>query len=200
MPILENERHELFAQKLAEGKSATEAYQLAGFKPSRKNASRLRANEGVSARVAELQCNAARASEVSIQSILVELNDAIDVARTKGQAQAMVSASSMKAKISGLLTTKVELEVSRTDDDGVPHFWVESDFPRTIELLLTHTRERYPGDAKMLSWTDAMADTQAQYWPHSYFAWRSPSYHLRRQRKVIDGVAQRATGNGKGEG
>jgi hypothetical protein len=138
--------------------------------------------------------NAARATEVSIQSILVELNDAIGVAKAKGQAQAMVSASGMKAKISGLLTTKVELEVSQAEAEPIPHFWIESDFVRTIEMLLNHARERYPDNTKILSWTDAMADVLKQYWPHSYPAWRSPGYERRRQR-----WAQRMIGNGKGE-
>jgi phage terminase small subunit len=115
VPILKNERHELFAQKLAEGKSATEAYQLAGFKPSRKNASRLRANEDIVARVQKLQETAARSTEVSIQSLIRELDDAIKVAKAKGQAQAMVSAAGMKAKLAGLMVEKQELRVSGDD-------------------------------------------------------------------------------------
>jgi phage terminase small subunit len=38
MPVLENSRRERFAQLIAIGKTATEAYQLAGYKPSRFNA------------------------------------------------------------------------------------------------------------------------------------------------------------------
>jgi hypothetical protein len=62
VPILKNERHELFAQKLAEGKTATEAYQLAGFRPSRKNASRLRAKEDIVCKPALSQSAAAARS------------------------------------------------------------------------------------------------------------------------------------------
>jgi len=36
MPILEDPRHEAFARELTKGKSATEAYEIAGFKPDRK--------------------------------------------------------------------------------------------------------------------------------------------------------------------
>jgi hypothetical protein len=115
VPILENERHELFCQKLAEGKSATEAYVLAGFKPSRKNASRLRAKEDISARVAELQENAARSTQVTLESILGELDEALDTARSRGSASAMVSASAMKAKLSGLLVERQQIEVSSGD-------------------------------------------------------------------------------------
>jgi phage terminase small subunit len=69
MPVLENPRHELFAEELATGKSASEAYALAGFRPSRKNASRLRANEDVTARVTELQAVAARSTAITIETL-----------------------------------------------------------------------------------------------------------------------------------
>lgn len=111
MPILENERYELFAQSLARGETATKAYSDAGYKPSRKNAWRLKTNKDVIERVAELQCNAARSTEVSIQSLIHELDDAIDVARAKGQAQAMVSAAGMKAKLSGLMVERSQVQV-----------------------------------------------------------------------------------------
>ena len=55
MPILANARHERFAQELAAGKTADEAYQNAGFKPNRGNASTLKANQSIIDRVAELQ-------------------------------------------------------------------------------------------------------------------------------------------------
>ena len=56
MPTLKNPRHEKFAQEIAKAKTATaamaaagysdprEAYEMAGYKPSRSNASVLRAN------------------------------------------------------------------------------------------------------------------------------------------------------------
>ena len=93
MPILENQRHELFAQELAKGKTAHEAYRLAGFKESRKNASRLRANEDITARVAELQAVAARSAEITIEACCAELDQAIEIAKANGQATALVSAT-----------------------------------------------------------------------------------------------------------
>lgn len=53
--MLPNPRHERFAQALAAGKTADEAYQEAGYAENRGNATRLKANESVRARVAELQ-------------------------------------------------------------------------------------------------------------------------------------------------
>ncbi len=55
MPILPNPRHESFAQALAKGKTADEAYAQAGYSPNRGNATRLKANEYIRKRVSELQ-------------------------------------------------------------------------------------------------------------------------------------------------
>jgi phage terminase small subunit len=52
--ILENYRHQRFAQELAKGKSATEAYSTAGYKPSRHHACHLQHKRHISQRVAEL--------------------------------------------------------------------------------------------------------------------------------------------------
>jgi hypothetical protein len=109
VPILENERHELFAQQLAQGKSASEAYVLAGFKPSRHNASRLRTKSNICARVREIQHASAKSAEITIASVCAELDDAISVARSKGQANAMVSAASLRARLAGLMVERVEV-------------------------------------------------------------------------------------------
>ena len=60
VPVLANARHEKFAQGLAKGMSATEAYRKAGYKPSDQHASRLARNGKVRARVAELQGSTAK--------------------------------------------------------------------------------------------------------------------------------------------
>lgn len=54
MPVLPNPRHEAFCQALAKGKTADEAYALAGFKPNRGNASTLKQKQSIQKRVAEL--------------------------------------------------------------------------------------------------------------------------------------------------
>lgn len=54
LPILQNQRHELFAQALAKGNSAAAAFVIAGYKENRHNASRLSTKETVIARVGEL--------------------------------------------------------------------------------------------------------------------------------------------------
>ena len=109
MGILTNPRHELFAQELAKGKSATEAYTLAGYKPCRQNAARLTTNDDIRARLAEIQAQAAKKSEVTVQSLLDELEHARARADGLDQLSAAVKAISEKAKISGLLVQKIEV-------------------------------------------------------------------------------------------
>lgn len=73
MPVLDNARHERFAQELAKGKTADEAYTLAGYKPHRGNASTLRANQNIEARIAEILGKGSQRAEVSVARILEEL-------------------------------------------------------------------------------------------------------------------------------
>ena len=62
MPALRNERHEVFAKALADGKSASEAYRAAGYQcaphKARGHGHRLRTREDIAARVAELSAKA----------------------------------------------------------------------------------------------------------------------------------------------
>jgi phage terminase small subunit len=73
MSLLKNPKHERFAQELAGGKTADEAYKGAGYVANRFNASRLKTNEHVLRRVTELQSRAADGVVISRQKILEEL-------------------------------------------------------------------------------------------------------------------------------
>lgn len=55
MPALKNQKHEAFAHALLKGMSADAAYEAAGYKPHRGNASRLRTDESIERRLKELQ-------------------------------------------------------------------------------------------------------------------------------------------------
>ncbi|WP_019170680.1 hypothetical protein [Pseudaminobacter salicylatoxidans] len=104
MPVLPNARHESFAQALAAGKSADEAYAQAGFKPNRGNAARLKANENIRKRVEELQGRVAKKVEVTVESLAHELEEARSLAIAEKQSSAAVSATMGKAKLFGLGT------------------------------------------------------------------------------------------------
>lgn len=73
MSVLRNTRWERFAQELAAGKSATEAYELAGFKPDRGNAAHLQQRNVISQRVSELlfdrQQMAVKATEKAVEKL-----------------------------------------------------------------------------------------------------------------------------------
>jgi hypothetical protein len=116
VPILRNARHEKFAQELAaNGVSAYQAYINAGFRPSRQNAARLRAKEDIAARVLEIQAAGAKSAEISVASLLAELEEARSKATSLNQLSAAVRATAEKAKISGLLVEKQQIEVVNTE-------------------------------------------------------------------------------------
>ena len=70
MAPLKNQRRELFAQALARGNTTDDAYAEAGFSPNRGNAARLKANEYILARVAELQEKAEKRLFLSKQFVI----------------------------------------------------------------------------------------------------------------------------------
>jgi hypothetical protein len=109
VPILTNPKHELFAQALAKGENSSKAYVSAGFKDSRANASRLKANSNIARRVRELSEAGAKSAEITIASLLDELEHARQRADSLGQLSASVKAITSKAAISGLLTQKIEI-------------------------------------------------------------------------------------------
>lgn len=74
MAVLSNPKHEQFAQGLAKGLTADEAYVAAGFKESRGNASRLRSNENISKRVEEIVSRGAERAEVTVAKVMAELS------------------------------------------------------------------------------------------------------------------------------
>src|ERR1700712_3963010 len=73
MPVLSNSRHERFAQAVAQGQPATQAYVTAGYAANEGNAGRLNRNGAVRARVDELLAVGAEKAGVTVQRIVDEL-------------------------------------------------------------------------------------------------------------------------------
>ncbi len=115
MGPLRNPRREAFVRALFEGKSAHQAYADAGYRPCRQNAARMMTFDDIKARLAELQEEAAKASEITVEGICAELDEAIAIAKERGQASAMVSASALRAKLGGLLIDRAQVEVTTRD-------------------------------------------------------------------------------------
>ena len=120
MPVLDNPRHERFAQVLAYGLAQSprwtqaKAYVEAGYNPSDRNvadaaASRLlRKVRPILGRVHEIQQAALRKKKVTVESIVDELEEARALAKDKEHTNTMVAATSAKAKILGLSVDRVE--------------------------------------------------------------------------------------------
>ena len=120
MPPLRNARHEKFCQELAKGQSAHQSYIDAGFRPSRQNAGRLKTKEDVAARVLEIQQAAANRAEITLEGILRELDEAISIAKQKGQPNALINAASLRSRLGGLLTEKIEVTTRNVTTANVP--------------------------------------------------------------------------------
>jgi phage terminase small subunit len=112
MPPLDNPRWERFAQELAKGQSQTGAYLTAGYKGAKSPttaASRLLTNVKVAARVKELQQRGAERAEVTVASLIADLDEDRKLARGAGQASAAVAATMAKAKLLGLVIDRKEV-------------------------------------------------------------------------------------------
>jgi phage terminase small subunit len=73
MPVLRNAKHEKFAQAIANGKTADEAYVAAGYTFNRGNAARLKANESIRKRSEEIKGRVAEKAEWSAADRLISL-------------------------------------------------------------------------------------------------------------------------------
>lgn len=73
MSSLLNPKHEMFAQGLARGQSAVEAYIAAGFKPNSGNACTLKAKESIIKRVSAILSDREKIQELATQRAVTEL-------------------------------------------------------------------------------------------------------------------------------
>jgi hypothetical protein len=112
MPALDNAKHERFAQRVAEGKTADAAYVLAGFARNDSNAARLNGNERVKARVAEILEEAAAQVGVTVASITKRLLAIAVKAESKDDAPMLSVARATLmdvAKLNGIAPDKLQL-------------------------------------------------------------------------------------------
>jgi len=133
MSALENRRHEVFAREMAFGAAAAEAYRHAGYASTgatvEASAMRLAANPEVTRRIAEIAAEGqappaatetaegpgarsalpapcaepASSGEVTVESILSELEQARQLALAKKLPAPAITATLSKAKIAGLM-------------------------------------------------------------------------------------------------
>jgi hypothetical protein len=111
MPLLDNPKHEIYAQELAKGASQKDAYETAGYKPSEQHACRLASNGKVAARVSEIMGKAAVRAEISIASVTESLLRIAEKAEQLRDASGLSVARNAwmdAAKINGLIIDKAE--------------------------------------------------------------------------------------------
>lgn len=111
MPMLDNQRHERFAQALAAGMSQTEAYAEAGYSPDRSNATRLTANDSIVTRVTELQQRAAAGLVITRQYLLERQHGLMEKAEADAEYAAANTALRQLATLAGLYTEQSERRV-----------------------------------------------------------------------------------------
>lgn len=106
---INNCRHEIFANLIAQGNPIHKSYIEAGFKGGRSAASKLLTNVNILARVRVLREIYAAKHEITIAKILEELEKTRVLSIAMGQCHAAVTATMNKAKLAGLLENDQQL-------------------------------------------------------------------------------------------
>ena len=120
MPILENARHERFAQALTAGKTAVDAYEAAGYRRNRGHASTLRRNPKILQRVDEIleskgqiqgrgalaAIERARLTKTAVIEMLLADRE---LARRRGQSSAAIRAAELLGKELGMFVDRAEV-------------------------------------------------------------------------------------------
>lgn len=119
MPVLRSAKHEAFAQAVATGKSATEAYEAAGFKPHRQNAARLMTNDDIVSRVAEIKNRVAEKAEWSAADRLLSLKAIHDASTTDDRRTAIAAIAEANKMQGSYAPTKTE--------NGEPGDWKQAE-------------------------------------------------------------------------
>ena len=109
MTVLANAKHERFAQLVAEGKSASQAYEDAGYKPHRQAASRLLTKVDVATRLSELTARTIEQHDVTIGELIDNYREDRRDARAAKQFGAAVSATTNLAKLCGFMVERQEI-------------------------------------------------------------------------------------------
>lgn len=124
MAVLENAKHELFAQEIAKGRPQREAYKTAGFRAANNNvadvgASRLLSEAKLEARIAELLAVSAVSVGVTVEGQTTHLERIAKAAEQLGEVGGLSVARAAHmdiAKLNGLIIEKKEVRTGALDD------------------------------------------------------------------------------------
>lgn len=145
MPILDKPKWELFAQNLAQGMSANQAYERAGYRPNDSNCIKLKNCQEVQDRVKELLGAIAEKKLVTVEDVLRELLliAKVDIAKAYGENGKLLSIHEIpedtRRAIAGIEVEEL-FEGQGRDKKQIGFttkvkFW---DKPRCLELLGKH--------------------------------------------------------------
>src|SRR5262249_51569771 len=109
MPVLGNPRHERFAQLLAQGKTATDAHELAGYRRNDGNASTLAQRPDIQVRLKAIKGHAAARAVVSVESLIDEAEQVRVCAMDSRQLNAANTAIKEKGVLSGVRIERSEI-------------------------------------------------------------------------------------------
>jgi hypothetical protein len=121
MPILENARHERFAQEVASGSSQSGAYETAGFRSAtpaatKANASRLMSRPEVRERVAELQLAQGHEAKIKRSDVIEMLLADRERAHASRQIAAAVRAAEVIGKLLGMFIDRREVRTGPLEE------------------------------------------------------------------------------------
>lgn len=148
MTMLFNPRHERFAQGLAQGKTADEAYKLAGYAENRGNAIRLKANESVVARVAELQARVVDGVVLTREWVIESL---INIASQSMQPDSPVYNAAVANRALELLGKELGMFVDRSENYNI-NYDIHPEPPSTKEDWLEKHGARTLNSCQCVAW------------------------------------------------
>jgi len=134
--MLTNSRHERFAQGLAQGKTADEAYKLAGYKANNGNCIRLKGNESIQKRVAELQARVVEGVILTREWVIERLIENVNRAMQINDGSAANGAVANRAL--ELLGKELGMFIERAENRNIEMkqtFAVSPELPTTEEWL-----------------------------------------------------------------
>jgi phage terminase small subunit len=141
MPTLANPRHEIFAQELAKGKTADEAYQLAGYAKNNGNCIRLKGNERIKVRIVELLEQGAVRTLITVETLTQMFLEDRALARKLGQAAAAKGATDSLAKLHGFYIERSE-RGAPGDFDRMTDEQLEAEILKALPLVASNQSER----------------------------------------------------------
>ena len=114
MPVLDNPRHEIFAQGIAKGLAQREAYRLAGYSSKTDaaidaSASRLVSESKVRARIKEIQSTAAVETALTLEEHMKELKLLRELAEAEGDIKAAIAAEVKRGEVRQFYVKRTEV-------------------------------------------------------------------------------------------